>query len=135
MDSCGNCKHIIEDYDGCSCDFFVECVGVRSHNICKHHKSITENYETVDTEHLTIKTEIKMKFDSYLSEINWNDDNVDLMDFVFEDGFILWNKTQNIAYEISDNPNDLFMDGFESESEDKIYILDIKNNKLIEFKG
>jgi len=70
---------------------------------------------------------------NFFNEVNQNDDNKDLMDEIFDDSFLLWNRTQNIAYEFSDNKYDLFMDGFEREEKDKIYILDVKQNSLIDY--
>lgn len=52
-------------------------------------------------------------------------------------GFILWNRTQNDIYEFSSDKNDLSMYGFmfEGEDGDKIYILDVEQNLLIDFQG
>ena len=72
---------------------------------------------------------------NFLSEVKQNDDNKDLVDVVNELNFLLWNRTQNVAYEAANTSKGFYMDGFESEGGDKIYILDVKQNLLIDFKG
>ena len=74
---------------------------------------------------------------NFFNEAMENEDNSDLLDVIGESelNFLLWNRTQNIAYEAASTKNGFFMDGFESDEGDKIYILDVKQNLLIDFKG
>ena len=46
--------------------------------------------------------------------------------------FALWNRTQNIIFEVAENPEDLTLDGFDDycESGNTVYIIDVAKNTL-----